>query len=190
MGRGNACMGGVLFVIARCDFSFLCSGNRNVPSKAVDIFNAITGNWSTAVLSEARFGLAATSLPNQGLAIFAGGQGMLCDCNCDNCGDAFVVWGWGFDACFGEVVCRARCYSPHIIFAVDNGGAFNAVDIFNAITGIWSTNHLNEARSSLAATSLLNQGLALFAGGEGTSFDCYRDDCNDACGVWRMWGGM
>jgi hypothetical protein len=44
-------------------------------SKAVDIFNAITGNWSTAVLSEARWLLAATSLPNQGLAIFAGGSG-------------------------------------------------------------------------------------------------------------------
>jgi hypothetical protein len=39
----------------------------------VDIFDATTGNWSTAVLSEARSSLAATSLPNQGLAIFAGG---------------------------------------------------------------------------------------------------------------------
>ncbi len=29
--------------------------------------------WSTAVLSVARRSLAATSLPNQGLAIFAGG---------------------------------------------------------------------------------------------------------------------
>jgi hypothetical protein len=32
--------------------------------------------WSTAALSVARGGLAATSLPNQGLAIFAGGQGL------------------------------------------------------------------------------------------------------------------
>jgi hypothetical protein len=29
--------------------------------------------WTTAALSEARYGLAATSLPNQGLAFFAGG---------------------------------------------------------------------------------------------------------------------
>jgi hypothetical protein len=48
-------------------------------SKAVDIFNAITGKWSTAVLSEARHLLAATSLPNKGLAIFAGGRGTSCD---------------------------------------------------------------------------------------------------------------
>ena len=35
--------------------------------------------WSTAQLSAARYGLAATSLPSQGLALFAGGwdQGML-----------------------------------------------------------------------------------------------------------------
>jgi hypothetical protein len=45
----------------------------------VDIFNASSGLWSTAALSVARYGLAATSLPDQGLAIFAGGYaGLLC----------------------------------------------------------------------------------------------------------------
>jgi hypothetical protein len=39
----------------------------------VDIFNVTSGIWSTAQLSEAKYGLAATSLPNVGLAIFAGG---------------------------------------------------------------------------------------------------------------------
>jgi hypothetical protein len=42
----------------------------------VDIFDAISGRWSTAALSVARYYLAATSLPDQGLAIFAGGRGM------------------------------------------------------------------------------------------------------------------
>ena len=36
--------------------------------------------WSTAVLSEARQYLAAASLPNQGLAIFAGGVGSFVTC--------------------------------------------------------------------------------------------------------------
>lgn len=40
---------------------------------AVDIFNAHTRSWSFAQLSERRCFLAATSLPSQGLAIFAGG---------------------------------------------------------------------------------------------------------------------
>jgi hypothetical protein len=42
----------------------------------VDIFNVTSGNWSTAALSVGRTGLAATSLPNLGVAIFAGGSGM------------------------------------------------------------------------------------------------------------------
>jgi hypothetical protein len=42
-------------------------------SSVVDIFDVSSGRWSTAVLSVARQYLAATSLPNQGLAIFAGG---------------------------------------------------------------------------------------------------------------------
>jgi hypothetical protein len=39
----------------------------------VDIFNATNRQWTTAALSVATDGHAATSLPNQGLAIFAGG---------------------------------------------------------------------------------------------------------------------
>jgi hypothetical protein len=46
------------------------------PSNAVDIFDATSGRWRTAALSFPRADFAATSLPNQGLAIFAGGNGM------------------------------------------------------------------------------------------------------------------
>ena len=49
-----------------------CSG-PGVFSNVVDIFDATSGRWTTAALSVARGYLAATSLPNQGLAIFAGG---------------------------------------------------------------------------------------------------------------------
>ena len=44
---------------------------------AVDIFDATSGRWTTtAALSVGRAYLAATSLPAQGLAIFAGGAGL------------------------------------------------------------------------------------------------------------------
>jgi hypothetical protein len=49
-----------------------CAGAGN-HSDAVDIFNATSGRWTTAALSVARYYLAATSLPNQGFAVFAGG---------------------------------------------------------------------------------------------------------------------
>jgi hypothetical protein len=48
------------------------AADRNDGIRAVEIFDANSGRWSTAVLSEARSGLAPASLPNQGLAIFAG----------------------------------------------------------------------------------------------------------------------
>ena len=48
--------------------------NYNV-SNVVDIYDATAGTWSTAALSVARVWLAATSLPNAGLAFFAGGWG-------------------------------------------------------------------------------------------------------------------
>jgi hypothetical protein len=52
-----------------------CAGVNGRISNAVDIFDATSGRWRTAALSVARGSLAATSLPNQGLAIFAGGTG-------------------------------------------------------------------------------------------------------------------
>ena len=43
----------------------------------VDIFDGKAGSWSTAKLSVGRYRLSATSLPFQGLALFAGGAGAL-----------------------------------------------------------------------------------------------------------------
>ncbi len=46
------------------------------------------------------------------------------------------------------------------------GNAFNVVDIYNGVTGAWSTAQLSVARYGLAAASVGN--VALFAGGVGT----------------------
>ncbi len=56
---------------SRCLLLMRCAG-RSGYSSAVDIFDASSGKWKTTSLSVARGLLAATSLPNQGLAIFAG----------------------------------------------------------------------------------------------------------------------
>jgi hypothetical protein len=69
----------------------------------VDIFNARSGVWTTAALSVARNNLAATSLPNDGLAIFAGGTGA-----------SYVLMSviggggvWGGGGCVGGATCAA-----------------------------------------------------------------------------------
>ena len=50
----------------------------SICSRVVDIFNGLTRTWSTAQLSAAREKLAATSLPGQGLVLFAGGSDYYC----------------------------------------------------------------------------------------------------------------
>jgi hypothetical protein len=52
-----------------------CADINDKAVNTVDMFNSRSGVWTTAALSVARFDLAATSLPNEGLAIFAGGLG-------------------------------------------------------------------------------------------------------------------
>jgi hypothetical protein len=54
------------------------SADANGVVNIVDIFNATVGVWTTAALSVARSAAAATSLPNDGLAMFAGGNGAQC----------------------------------------------------------------------------------------------------------------
>jgi len=76
-----------------------------IASNAVDIFNASSGRWSTAVLSAARMYLAATSLPNQGLAIFAGGYsgtGLLLYSTFDVVGCCVWLGGKGRGMCWLE----------------------------------------------------------------------------------------
>ncbi len=59
---------------------------------------------------------------------------------------------------------------PELNLAFFAGGSFhsvhsNAVGIFNAAAGVWSTAALSEPRSYLASSTL--PGLVLFAGGSG-----------------------
>ena len=59
---------------ARFELLLLIADSGSGDSNVVYIFDGSSERWSTAALSVARSQLAATSLPNQGLAIFAGGQ--------------------------------------------------------------------------------------------------------------------
>ena len=70
---------GDVVVFATCACLMPCAAGNNDFSNVVDIFNVRAGTWSTAALSQARDCLAATSLPNAGVAIFAGGGCTSCD---------------------------------------------------------------------------------------------------------------
>jgi hypothetical protein len=65
-------------LLTACASLMPCAADSSGTSKAVDIFNVASGAWSTAALSVARMRFAATSLPNVGVAIFAGGTSTCC----------------------------------------------------------------------------------------------------------------
>ena len=67
-----------MIVSMTCDCLMPCVVSSGL-SSVVDIFNVRAGTWSTAALSQARYYLAATSLPDAGVAIFAGGSCTSCD---------------------------------------------------------------------------------------------------------------
>lgn len=174
------------------------AGNQDAslwtPSKVVDIFNATAGTWSVANLSEARVFLAAASLPNHGLAIFAGGIVLRNDMEVySNIVDIFnATAGTWRTANLSEARWHLAATSlPNYglaIFASGQGdlGLSNVVDIYNATTGTWSTAFLSAARWFLVATSLPNQGLAMFAGGTGGGqpFSNAVDIFNATAGTW------
>ena len=52
----------------------MCSAVGHGTFDVVDIFDGNDGSWHTAQLSVSRSYLSATSLPYQGMALFAGGR--------------------------------------------------------------------------------------------------------------------
>jgi hypothetical protein len=71
----------VVFLLP-CDYRTLSvcvriwTGAENKTSRVVDIYDANSQTWSITQLSSDAEDLVATSLPNLGIAIFAGGYGM------------------------------------------------------------------------------------------------------------------
>jgi hypothetical protein len=153
------------------------------------------GNWSTALLSVNRGGLAATSVGN--VAIFAGGftdgnPVFFCVTK-----DLIFVWFCSDDACLRCFACLLACVCclccSRLPFdetsAGPSGGSSSAVDLYDRQTGQWSTALLSVNRGDLAATSVGN--VAIFAGGYADSnpvFFCVTKDLNfvwfcsdDAC---------
>jgi hypothetical protein len=76
LGNGMVERAEVGMLIA-CASLMPCAANDGY-SNVVDIFNVTSGAWSTAAFSVARCCQAATSLPNHGVAIFAGGYSTCC----------------------------------------------------------------------------------------------------------------
>ncbi|MAG35304.1 MAG: hypothetical protein CL878_03520, partial [Dehalococcoidia bacterium] len=142
----------------------------------VDIYDAAVGPpddptaWSTASLSVARRQLAATTV--LGKALFGGGYDDIAPYSdrVDIYDSATGTWSTA-TLSKGRYVLAATSVGAKAIFAggydddSSNDGAIqsNVVDIYDAVTGAWSTAALSQPRDELAATSVGRY--ALFAGG-------------------------
>ncbi len=143
---------------------FLMHTTSGVYSNVTDLYNGDTGEWSTAQLSVARSGLAATSVGS--VAIFAGG------------GPFYTQGSFCFKEGFGGSLLRAESLRVPIclvtlhrhrlcLISATAGGSIRvgsvAVDLYNATTHSWSTAQLSVGRFVFAATSV--RDVAVFAGG-------------------------
>jgi len=145
-------------------------------SKTVDIYDVISNTWTTTHLSEARTNLAGAAARNK--VFFAGGLGnngasktvdiydvpsgtwtttQLSEARAGVVAaavDNIVLFGGGYKPLF----------PPGGVGYISNGGATDAVDIYNITFNAWSKGRLSEARESLVAAGAGNK--ILFAGGE------------------------
>jgi hypothetical protein len=133
------------------------------PTSMVDIYDVSTNTWSTAQLSQARWGLTAVAMGNK--VYFAGGTaqsgtGVKLTSRMDIYDLANDTWstmelpkpGW-----YSSIATNNALY-----FA---GG--NAIDIFNFSTKTWTSKTLSQPRYQIAVSNM--QGKLFFAGGSSTT---------------------
>jgi len=158
------------------DLIFFAGGvmANGTSSDQVDICNVTSGNWTTATLSIARYGIGAASSGN--FAFFAGGfTGPLLSPKTYSQVDIYNILNGSWNTATlsqprGGLA--AASVGNLVLFA---GGATNTtstdatVDIYNVATGSWSTATLSIPRILLSGTSISNQ-LAIFAGGATVEF--------------------
>ncbi|UFH53551.1 T9SS C-terminal target domain-containing protein [Spirosoma sp. KNUC1025] len=137
-------------------------------SDQIDIYDIVTGQWTTATLSLPREGGAATSIGSK--AFFAGGS-----LSFNGERDEVDIYDltanqWTTAKLSSPRSSLAATSLDHRIFFA---GGFNQagisperdiVDIYNNVTNQWTTATLSQGRFAMAATSLETK--VLFAGGE------------------------
>jgi hypothetical protein len=136
----------------------------NAPTGRVDIYHEATGAWTTASLSEARYGLAATALGD--LALFAGGWSGTGYSSAVDIYDSSTGQWTTASLSVPRAWLAGASVGPYAIFAGGEVGSTqfsDVVDIYDSRDGSWSTSTLAEARSSLCGLS--GPTAAYFAGG-------------------------
>ncbi len=107
----------------------------------VDLFDSVTGHWSTAQLSASNYVVCGASVGV--FALFVG------------------FFEGGMSCLLLGVYCIGTPLTITDISTADD--SFDIVDVFNSTSGLWSTAQLSAARDYVSAATIAT--LAIFAGG-------------------------
>ncbi|MEO5681565.1 MAG: IPT/TIG domain-containing protein [Chitinophagaceae bacterium] len=157
-------------------------GTNTGYSRAVDIYNAVTGVWSTAQLSEARFNLAAAAAGSK--IVFAGGFSGAGYSSAVDIYDTLTNAWTTAQLSVARSSLAAAAAGNKIYFAggeTNRGttGSSKVIDIYDVTSNTWSTGQLSEERAQLAGAATGNK--LIFAGGHnaGTGADSRTADILD-----------
>jgi hypothetical protein len=154
----NFCGCGAPSYIFLCHCNSYAHHSDSTSSDAVDLYNSVTGAWSTAKLSMARYHLAAASVGN--VALIAGGR---------ITSAIYHVVDIYNHTSSRQFPATTSALSTTSAPSTSSTSIASAPSITSApsttCSNVWSTAALSRARGWIAATSLPNQGLAMFAGG-------------------------
>ena len=153
----------------------------------VDVYYADTDAWATAMLSEPRAFLAATTVGSK--AIFAGGCDSLPSFIDAVYSDAVDIYDADTDRWTTATLSTPRA---HLAATSVGGKAFFAgghdqdasdvVDIYDTVTDTWTTASLSAPRQWLAATTVGSK--AMFAGGDDEGYSDVVDIYDNDTGLW------
>jgi len=129
----------------------------------VDIYSLSANTWSTAQLSEARWGLTVATVGNK--ILYAGGlkNNGSSSSRVDIYDAAANTWSTAELSMARSEMTTAVAGNKVFFAGWEYSGITNRVDIYDASSNSWSTTTLSEARGGMSVTAIGNK--VLFAGG-------------------------
>ena len=161
---------------ARMDITATTAGNKVyfaggsngvIASNAIDIYDAATNSWSVSSLQQPRTNMA--SIADNGKIFWAGGAYTFNGTGWTNNSNAEILdlnTGVTSTVCiFPRYGFSASKKNEHIVFFTgDDGGDGGEFEIYNTVTGIWSTGKLNQKIIHGAAIISVNNTIYVAGG--------------------------
>jgi hypothetical protein len=167
------------FAVAQVGTQVLIAGGRNPTSDLVDIYDASTGAWSTAQLSQARSAMATATIGTW--VLFAGGYTPAGPSDVVDLYDSASGQWSATRLSSARAPLGVAVLGTQALFAGgrDKGHDSDVVDVYDSVTGSWSAGRLSEAHARVLVAAVGTQ--ALIAGDRtGEVVDIY----DAATGQW------